>query len=182
MNTPVNPEAIGLYGLIVTTICFGLEQLGVGVKNCTDHRAISKALAYVALFFGGFCQFYTSIYFYLFNLSGDPATSIYFGTVFAFFGVFWLVIGVFFLSGGEKKVYAPFFLCGLFLVFLFVLKAVSMGALWPLGVVLIIICCLFVVLPVAWYTGSKLFTKLAGVCNVLIGLTTIPLLLSALGF
>ena len=35
---PVNPEAIGLFGLFATVICFGLEQLGVGVKGA-DHES-----------------------------------------------------------------------------------------------------------------------------------------------
>ena len=30
---PVNPEAIGLFGLFATVICFGLEQLGVGERR-----------------------------------------------------------------------------------------------------------------------------------------------------
>ena len=35
MLAAVNPEAIGLFGLFATVICFGLEQLGVGVKALT---------------------------------------------------------------------------------------------------------------------------------------------------
>ena len=37
---PVNPEAIGLFGLFATVICFGLEQLGVGVKGA-DHEKLT---------------------------------------------------------------------------------------------------------------------------------------------
>ena len=36
---PVNPEAIGLFGLFATVICFGLEQLGVGVKGADHEKA-----------------------------------------------------------------------------------------------------------------------------------------------
>ena len=38
---PVNPEAIGLFGLFATVICFGLEQLGVGVKGA-DHEKLTR--------------------------------------------------------------------------------------------------------------------------------------------
>lgn len=50
--TPVNPEAIGLFGLFATVICFGLEQLGVGVKGA-DHEKLTRSLGYIAIFFGG---------------------------------------------------------------------------------------------------------------------------------
>ncbi|MFR6379260.1 MAG: hypothetical protein ACLUNZ_05060 [Evtepia sp.] len=50
---PVNPEAIGLFGLFATVICFGLEQVGVGVKGA-DHAKLTRSLGYIAVFFGGF--------------------------------------------------------------------------------------------------------------------------------
>ena len=53
MLAAVNPEAIGLFGLFATVICFGLEQLGVGVKGA-DHEKLTRTLGYVAIFFGGF--------------------------------------------------------------------------------------------------------------------------------
>lgn len=43
---PVNPEAIGLFGLFATVICFGLEQLGVGVKGA-DHEKLTRTLGYI---------------------------------------------------------------------------------------------------------------------------------------
>ena len=49
---PVNPEAIGLFGLFATVICFGLEQVGVGVKGA-DHAKLTRSLGYIAIFFGG---------------------------------------------------------------------------------------------------------------------------------
>ncbi|MFR4757287.1 MAG: hypothetical protein ACLT9P_03560 [Evtepia gabavorous] len=52
---PVNPEAIGLFGLFATVICFGLEQLGVGVKGA-DHEKLTRTLGYIAIFFGGFTR------------------------------------------------------------------------------------------------------------------------------
>lgn len=39
---PVNPEAIGLFGLFATVICFGLEQVGVGVKGA-DHAKLTRS-------------------------------------------------------------------------------------------------------------------------------------------
>ena len=51
MLAAVNPEAIGLFGLFATVICFGLEQLGVGVKGA-DHEKLTRTLGYVAIFFG----------------------------------------------------------------------------------------------------------------------------------
>ena len=60
---PVNPEAIGLFGLFATVICFGLEQLGVGVKGA-DHEKLTRTLGYIAIFFGGFTQLFTSLCMY----------------------------------------------------------------------------------------------------------------------
>ena len=95
MLAAVNPEAIGLFGLFATVICFGLEQLGVGVKGA-DHEKLTRTLGYVAIFFGGFTQLFTSLWMYLFSVGGDH--SIYLGTVFGFFGLFWILVGFFFLK------------------------------------------------------------------------------------
>ena len=57
---PVNPEAIGLFGLFATVICFGLEQVGVGVKGA-DHAKLTRSLGYIAIFFGGFTQLFTGV-------------------------------------------------------------------------------------------------------------------------
>ena len=57
---PVNPEAIGLFGLFATVICFGLEQVGVGVKGA-DHAKLTRSLGYIAVFFGGFTQLFTGV-------------------------------------------------------------------------------------------------------------------------
>ena len=96
---PVNPEAIGLFGLFATVICFGLEQLGVGVKGA-DHEKLTRSLGYIAIFFGGFTQIFTALCMYLFSVGGDH--SIYLGTVFGFFGLFWVLVGYFFIKGGAK--------------------------------------------------------------------------------
>ncbi|MFR4757286.1 MAG: hypothetical protein ACLT9P_03555 [Evtepia gabavorous] len=48
---------------------------------------------------------------YLFSVGGDH--SVYLGTVFGFFGLFWILVGFFFIKGGDKKAMAHFFLCGL---------------------------------------------------------------------
>ncbi len=183
LGTPVNPEAIGVFGLVVTTICFGLEQVGVGTKG-GDPRQISKSLAFIAIFFGGICQLYTSLHMYLFSQAGTPEASIYLGCVFGFFGLFWVMVGVFFLAGGDKKMFAHFFIIGLFLVILFTIRAGQLGLVLPgttLQLVLIVIDILLVALPIAWYTGSKLVTKIAGAANIAVGVTAIPILLHGLG-
>ena len=136
MLAAVNPEAIGLFGLFATVICFGLEQLGVGVKGA-DHEKLTRTLGYVAIFFGGFTQLFTSLCMYLFSVGGDH--SIYLGTVFGFFGLFWILVGFFFLKGGDKKVMAHFFLCGLILVIGFTVRAFQDGLIWPLGIDLVVI-------------------------------------------
>jgi hypothetical protein len=110
---PVNPEAIGVFGLFATVICFGLEQVGVGVKGA-DHEKLTRTLGYIAIIFGGVCQLYTSISMFLFSCAGDHSK--YLGTVFGFFGLFWILVGLFFLKGGDKKVMAHFFFCALILV------------------------------------------------------------------
>ena len=78
---PVNPEAIGLFGLIATVICFGLEQIGVGVKGA-DHTKLTTSLGLIAILFGGLAQIFTGFCMYLFSVGGDH--SIYLGTVFSF--------------------------------------------------------------------------------------------------
>ena len=97
---PVNPEAIGLFGLFATVICFGLEQVGVGVKGA-DHAKLTRSLGYIAVFFGGFTQLFTGVCMYLFSVGGDH--SIYLGTVFSFFGLFWILVGFFFLKGATRR-------------------------------------------------------------------------------
>ena len=109
---PVNPEAIGLFGLIATVICFGLEQIGVGVKGA-DHTKLTTSLGLIAILFGGLAQIFTGLCMYLFSVGGDH--SIYLGTVFSFFGLFWVLVGLFFLKGGDKKVIAHFFATGFIL-------------------------------------------------------------------
>ncbi|HHV73006.1 MAG TPA: hypothetical protein GXX38_10450 [Clostridia bacterium] len=177
---PVNPEAIGVFGLIAAVWCFGLEQLGFGVKG-GDHKEISKSLAYIAILFGGVTQLYTALHMYLFNITGNTDTSIYLGTVFGFFGLFWTLVGIFFLKGGDKKQIAHFFGIGFLLVVSFTVKALQLGLVWPLGVTLMIICALLFVLPPAWYGKGEIFTKIAGICNILIGICAIPIFLHAIG-
>lgn len=175
---PVNPEAIGVFGLFVAVVCFGLEQLGVGVKGA-DHEKMTRSLAYLAIFFGGLTQIFTSICIYLFDLV--KGNSIFLGTVFGFFGMFWVVVGIFFLKGGDKKVMAHFFGCSLVLTLMFTYIAFQKGLILPLGVDLILIDLLLLTLIPAWYTGKQIYTKIAGGLNIAIGIVSLPLLFSALG-
>ena len=149
----VNPEAIGVFGLIITVWCFGLEQVGLGIKG-GDHKDIGKSLGYVAIIFGGAAQVFTALAMYLFNVVNNAEMSIYLGTVFADYGLFWIVIGVFFLKGGDRKMIAHFFGAQFLVSLVFLYKAVLYGKVWPLGVVLALICGLFAVLVPAWY-GRK---------------------------
>ena len=193
---PVNPEAIGLFGLFATVICFGLEQVGVDgavglnkihghvagqghlpVKGA-DHAKLTRSLGYIAVFFGGFTQLFTGVCMYLFSVGGDH--SIYLGTVFSFFGLFWILVGFFFLKGGDKKVMAHFFLTALILVIGFTIRAFQDGLIWPLGVDLVVIDLLLITLIPAWYTEKPALTKLAGVCNLAIGIISLFLLFPAL--
>lgn len=98
---PINPEAIGVFGLFVTVICFGLEQIGVGINKNTDMAKVQRTLGSIAIIFGCFCQWFTGIWFFAFSVAGDHSK--FLGTVFMFFGLFWLVVGIFFLKGGDKK-------------------------------------------------------------------------------
>ncbi len=174
----VNPEAIGVFGLFATVMCFGLEMLGVGVKGA-DPEKMTRSLGYIALFFGGFTQIFTSIYIYTFGLVGDK--SIFLGTIFGFFGMFWVLVSFFFLKGGDKKVMAHFFACSLLLTILFTYMAFKKGLVWPLGIDLVVIDILLFTLIPGWYTGNPALTKVAGICNIAIGFISLPLLFSALG-
>lgn len=170
---PVNPEAIGVFGLFATVICFGLEQVGVGVKGA-DHTKLTRSLGYIAILFGGVCQLYTALSMYLFSAGGDHSK--YLGTVFGFFGLFWILVGLFFLKGGDKKVMAHFFACGLILVILFTVRAFADGLIWPLGIDLVVIDVLLITLVFGWYTENPKLSKLAGVCNLAIGFISFFLL------
>lgn len=174
----VNPEAIGVFGLFATVMCFGLEMMGVGVKGA-EHSNLSKSLAYIAIYFGGSTQIFTAIFMFLFSVAG--ANSLFLGTVFAFFGLFWVMVGTFFLKGGDKKVFAHFFASALVLTLTFTYMAFKRGLVWPLGVDLIVIDALLITLVPAWYTGNPKLTKLAGLLNIIIGLISILLLFPAIG-
>ena len=187
MLAAVNPEAIGLFGLFATVICFGLEQLGVGVKGA-DHEKLTRTLGYVAIFFGGFTQLFPSLWMYLFSVGGDH--SIYLGTVFGFFGLFWILVGCI-GTGGMVQAKAitdnisgtfglPAWLCGLILVIGFTVRAFQDGLIWPLGIDLVVIDVLLLTLIPGWYTGKPALTKLAGVCNIAIGIISAFLLFPAL--
>ena len=178
MMAVINPEVIGVFGLMVTVIVFGLEQIGVGVKG-GNMQDISKSLAYIAIVFGGITQIFTSLCMYLFSVGGDH--SLYLGTVFGFFGLFWIMIGVFFLKGGDKKVVAHFFVVSWFLIAAFLAIALRDGFPWYFNVVLILILGLLAVLVPAWYGKGAIWGKIAGVINILIGLFAIPIFLSAIG-
>jgi len=174
----VNPEAIGVFGLIVTVLCFGLEQLGFGVKD-GDHKEIGKSLAYIAIVFGGAAQVFTAVSIWMFSFAGEKST--YLGTIFADYGLFWIVIGIFFIKGGDKKQIANFFIVQFLITAVFLYQAIAFGLIWPLAVVLIFICLLFICLVPAWYGGNPIWTKLAGACNIMVGVTAIPLFLHAIG-
>lgn len=176
----VNPEAIGVFGLIVTVWCFGVEQLGLGVKG-GDHKEIGKSLAYIAIIFGGAAQVFTALAMYLFNVVNNPGMSIYLGTIFADYGLFWILIGIFFLKGGDRKQIAHFFGVQFLISAVFLYKAAILGKMWPLGTVLLLICGLFIILVPAWYGKGAIYTKIAGVLNILIGLAAVPIFLSAMG-
>lgn len=176
----VNPEAIGVFGLIITVWCFGLEQIGLGTKG-GDHKEIGKSLAYIAIIFGGAAQVFTALAMYLFNVLSDASMSIYLGTIFADFGLFWILVGIFFLKGGDKKQIANFFLVQFFVCAVFLYKAILLGKIWPLGIVLVLVCTLFLVLIPAWYGKGAIYTKIAGILNILIGFTSLPIVLHALG-
>ena len=163
---PVNPEAIGVFGLFATVICFGLEQVGVGVKGA-DHEKLTRTLGYIAIIFGGVCQLYTSVSMFLFSVGGDHSK--YLGTVFGFFGLFWILVGLFFLKGGDKKVMAHFFFCALILVVLFTIRAFADGLIWPLGSDCVVIDILLISLIFGWYTENPMLGKLAGLCNIASG-------------
>lgn len=178
MLAVVNPEAIGVFGLMVTVLVFGMEQIGIGIKG-VDGKDISKSLAYIAIVFGGTTQVFTSLIMYLFSVAGDK--SIYLGTVFGFFGLFWIMVGVFFLKGGDKRQFAHFFGVSWFLVLIFLILAFKFAMPWYFITVLILILGLLATLVPAWYGRGAGYTKLAGVINVLIGLFAIPILLGALG-
>lgn len=173
----VNPEAIGLFGLFATVVCFGLEQLGVGVTG-SDPAKLTRTLALISIIFGGVTQVFTSVCMYLFSLGGEH--SAYLGTVFGFFGLFWILVGCFFLKGGDKKVMAHFFFCGLLLCLGFTARAFQDGLIWPLGADLAVIDLLLATLTFGWYVDSPFATKLAGVCNLAIGGISLFLLVPAL--
>lgn len=95
-----NPEAIGVFGLVVTVFVFGLEQLGIGTKG-GDHHEISKEVSYVAFWFGGVAQVLTAVMMSIFGFAGEKSTFI--ATVFGLYGFFWLVASNHFRHGGDKK-------------------------------------------------------------------------------
>ncbi|AOS84643.1 hypothetical protein BIU88_11165 [Chlorobaculum limnaeum] len=177
----VNPEAIGVFGLVVTVWVFGLEQLGFGVNKDTDHAALGRNLANVALWFGGVAQIFTALCIYLFDVGMPPEIRVYLGTVFATYGLFWVVVAMHFYNPGDKKVYAHFFLGIFFMTALFSYKAILLGKIWPLATVLLLINGLTILLPFTWYKQNAIITKLCGALNVAIGICAVPILMHALG-
>lgn len=177
----VNPEAIGVFGLIVTVWIFGLEQLGFGLTKETDHAALGRSLGNIALYFGGFTQIFTALCLYLYDVGMPPEIRVYLGTVFATYGLFWVVVAMHFFHQGDKKVYAHFFLAIFFITGLFSYKAIMLGKIWPLATVLLLINALTFLLPFGWYRPNAVVTKLCGALNVAIGVCAVPILLKALG-
>ena len=91
-----------------------------------------------------------------------------------------MLVGLFFLKGGDKKVYAHFLLAASSCAWASLLKHFRM--VWfGVGVDLIVIDVLLAVLVPAWYTGSPALTKAAGVCNLAIGIISMFLLFPAIG-
>jgi uncharacterized protein len=179
MYSGVNPEAIGLFGLIMTVWVFGLEQLGFGMKGA-DHGKVAKTLALVAFWFGGVTQVFTAVVLYLTNVPNNPGLSIYLATIFADYGLFWIVVAYFFENGGDKKVMAHFFIVQGIISVVFTYIAVSLGLIWPLGVVLALIVGLFAILPFVYYGMAPGLVKVAGALNIAIGCCALPLLLKQL--
>jgi len=177
----VNPEAIGVFGLVVTVWVFGLEQLGFGLNSQTDHSKLGKSLAYIAFWFGGVAQVFTALCMYLFDLGMPPESRVYVGTIFATYGLFWIVVAMYFFNPGDKKVYAHFFLGIFFMTAVFSYKALMLGKVWPLGTVLLLINGLTILLPFTWYKPNAVITKICGALNVAIGVCAVPLLLHSLG-
>ncbi|MCT4632606.1 MAG: hypothetical protein N4A76_07685 [Firmicutes bacterium] len=161
-----NPEAIGVFGLVVTVFVFGLEQIGVNVDG--DHNEIGKTVSYVAFWFGGVAQVFTAIMMSIFGFAGENSTFI--ATVFGLYGFFWLTAANHFRHGGDKKMLGHF--CGavgIITAFLTVI-AFKLGLIWPLGVVLGLIILLMAALVVALTGINPKFIKVAGVLNILIGI------------
>lgn len=178
----VNPEAIGVFGLCVTVWMFGLEQIGVGIDKDSDMTKVGRSLANVALYFGGFAQIFTALCMFLFDMGIAPEARIFSGTIFATYGLFWVVVAMHFYNPGDKKVYAHFFLAIFFMTAVFAYKHILVnGNFGPLGITLLLINVLTVLLPVAWYKPSPMITKLAGAVNIGIGLAALPLMFHVLG-
>lgn len=181
MFSIVNPEAIGVFGLIVTVFVFGLEQLGIGVNKNSDMTKVSRSLANIALIFGGFCQIFTALVLWFFDVGIDGPTRQFLGMIFATYGCFWVVVAMHFYNPGDKKVYAHFFLAIFLLSAVFAYKTFDIGKGWPLGYALLLINVLTILLPFAWYDKYPALTKVCGLVNILIAITCIPLLTHALG-
>jgi len=170
----VNPPlALSVFGLFATVICFGLEQIGVGVKGA-DPEKLQKTLGRIAILFGGVCQLVGAAWLAFFGPISDSLHV----AVFGFFGFFWILVGLHFIKGGDKKAMAHFFFTGLVLCILFTMHAVTHDMLWPLGIDLIVIDILLVSLIIGWYTGNKWVNKFAGLCNIAIGIISFFLLYS----
>lgn len=170
MENILNPEALAIFGLFATVICFGFEQLGIGVKGA-DTAKLQRALGLIAILFGGAAQLFGSLWMF-FMQQGNQLVA----TVFGFFGFFWTLVGVFFLKGGDKKVMAHFFGACLVMTILFTIEALSLGLVWPLAIDLIVIDILLLCLTISWYNGNVLLTRIAGACNVIIGIISFFLL------
>ena len=179
MYTGVKPEVIGVFGLIITVWVCGLEQLGFGMKGA-DHQKVAKTLAMVAFWFGGVAQLFTAVSLYLTNVLKDPGISIYLATIFADYGLFWIVVACFWWFGGEKKQLAHFFVVQLLISLCFTYVAFVKG-LFPLNYCLLFIDGLFLVLPFLYYgVMPVVLGRVAGVLNILIGIAAVPLFLKQL--
>lgn len=178
---PVNPEAMGVFGLIATVFVFGLEQLGVGLDKDTDHGKLTRSLANIAFVFGGLCQLLTAFFMFLFDMGIPADKRMFVGAVFATFGFFWVAVAMFFWNPADKKVYAHFFIPMLMMTAFLTIKAFAFGMVWPLGIVLIEIIGLFAALVPAWYGLGAIYTKIAGALNIAIGVCSVFILMGAMG-
>ena len=103
---PVNPEAIGVFGLIATVVCFGLEQIGVGIDENTDHSKLTRTLAHIAIILVAQRKF---LHQFLCICSVLPAvTALIWEQCSAFLGCSGFLLVCFFLMAATKKLWHIF--------------------------------------------------------------------------
>ena len=105
---PVNPEAIGIFGLIATVVCFGLEQIGVGVDENTYHSKLTRNIgSYCNYFWWHNAKFF--LHQFLCICSVLPAvTALIWEQCSAFLGCSGFLLVCFFLMAATKKLWHIF--------------------------------------------------------------------------